>query len=79
LGIADVFAPLMMLLGRFNGSRPIYTRVMLRALRSNRQVSYDRATHELGYSVRPTVETIADTLTWFQKNGLLRKNAVERR
>jgi dihydroflavonol-4-reductase len=71
LGLAEAFAPLMVLLGRFNGIHPIYTRVTLRALRSNRQVSHDRAASELGYTVRPLAETVGDTLTWFQENGYL--------
>jgi dihydroflavonol-4-reductase len=71
LGLAEAFAPLMVLLGRFNGNHPIYTRVTLRALRSNRQVSHARAASELGYTVRPLVETVRDTLTWFQENGYM--------
>jgi dihydroflavonol-4-reductase len=71
LGLADAFAPLMLPLAHFNGSQPIYTRVMLRALRSNRHVSHARARRELGYSPRPLAETVRDTLNWFQENGYL--------
>lgn len=73
LGLADAFAPLMLLLARFNGSHPIYTRVTLRALRSNQQVSHARAAQELGYIARPLAETVRDTLTWFQENGFLKE------
>jgi dihydroflavonol-4-reductase len=69
LGLADAFAPLMLMLARFNGSHPIYTRVTLRALRSNRQVNHARAARELGYTTRPLAETIRDTLNWFQENS----------
>ena len=72
LGIAEAFAPVMLLLGRFNGSQPIYTRVTLRALRSNRQMSHARASRELGYTARPLAETVRDTINWFQENGYLR-------
>jgi dihydroflavonol-4-reductase len=71
LGLADAFAPLMLLLAKFNGSQPIYTRVTLRALRSNHQVSHERAVRDLGYSPRPLAETVRDTLTWFHENGYL--------
>lgn len=73
LGLADAFAPLMLLLGRFNGGRPIYTRVTLNALRSNSHVSHERASRELGYTARPLAETVEDTLHWFQENGYLAK------
>jgi dihydroflavonol-4-reductase len=69
--LADAFAPLMHLLGRLNGSPPIYTRVTLRALHSNPQVSHARAAHDLGYAARPLSETVHDTLHWFQENGYL--------
>ncbi len=71
LGLADACAPLMLLLAHFNGSRPIYTRVMLQAMRSNRQVSRARAERELGYTARPLAETVRDTLHWFMENGYL--------
>ena len=73
LGLAEAFAPLMLLLGRFNGSHPIYTRVTLRALRSNQQVSHARAASELGYKARPLDKTVRDTLNWFQENGYLER------
>ncbi len=66
-------APLMRLAARFFGTQPIYTRVSLLALRSNRQVSSARAQHELGYHVRSFRDTLADTLVWFSDNGYLRK------
>jgi dihydroflavonol-4-reductase len=61
----------MLLLAKFNGGHPIYTRVTLRALRSNHQVSHERAMRELGYSPRPLAETVRDTLVWFHQNGYL--------
>jgi nucleoside-diphosphate-sugar epimerase len=69
--LADAFAPIMLKLARFNGSHPIYTRVTLSALRSNRRVLSSRAQHELGYSVRPLTETIQDTIAWFNENNYL--------
>ncbi|MGC9349582.1 MAG: NAD-dependent epimerase/dehydratase family protein [Anaerolineae bacterium] len=71
LELADAVAPLMTLLARFNGSHPIYTRVTLSVLRSNRQVSSARAERELGYTARPLAESVRDALAWFQENGYL--------
>jgi dihydroflavonol-4-reductase len=71
LGLAYAFAPLMLLLGHFSGRQPIYTRVTLRALRSNRQMSHARASRELGYSARPLAETVGDAINWFRENGYL--------
>jgi dihydroflavonol-4-reductase len=71
LWLAGAFAPLMLLLARFNHNPPIYTRVTLRALRSNRQISQARARRDLGYTSRPLTETVRDTLAWFQENGYL--------
>jgi dihydroflavonol-4-reductase len=69
--LAEAFSPVMLKLARFNGSHPIYTRVTLNALRSNRRVSCNRSIRELGYSARPLDNTIRDTLTWFQERGYL--------
>ena len=71
IGVAYQAAPFMAWLARFNGSRPIYTRVSLRALRSNRQISHARAMRDLDYRPRTFKETLADTLDWFSKNGYL--------
>ncbi len=69
--LADAFAPFMLKLARVNGTQPIYTRVTLNALRSNRQVSSSRAVRELGYTTRPMNETVRDTLSWFKEQGTL--------
>jgi dihydroflavonol-4-reductase len=34
-------------------------------LNSNRNISHARATRDLGYSPRPFLETLTDTLDWF--------------
>jgi dihydroflavonol-4-reductase len=71
LGVAQLAAPIMARLAYMNGSEPIYTRVSLEALRSNRQISHARASHDLGYRPRPFEQTLAETLDWFRKNGYL--------
>ena len=69
--VAYLAAPWMGMLANLNGSRPIYTRATLDALHSNRQISHESASRDLGYQHRPFEETIQDTLTWFAQNGFL--------
>lgn len=45
---------------------PVFSKVSLQALRSNRAIHHDRAARELGYTARPMEETIHDVLTWFR-------------
>ena len=63
--LAETFQPAMAKLAQINGSQPLYTRMMLDAMRSNRKVSHARASRDLGYAPRPFEETLADTLNWF--------------
>lgn len=67
LAVAWAFAPLMGPLSHFNGGQPIYTRVSLRALRSNHHIDDSKARRELGYQSRPFEETVADTVRWFEQ------------
>jgi dihydroflavonol-4-reductase len=67
--LADLFQPIMAKMAQINGSQPLYTRAMLNAMRSNRQISHVRASKDLGYAPRPFEETVRDTLDWFKKQG----------
>ncbi|HSF83759.1 MAG TPA: NAD-dependent epimerase/dehydratase family protein [Anaerolineales bacterium] len=69
MSLAYLAAPIMARLAHFNGTEPIYTRVSLAALHSNRQISHVKASRELGYQPRPFEHTLTDTLDWFIKNG----------
>lgn len=69
LWLAHVGAPFIQAISRLNGKRPLYTSVSLRALKSNRHISHERATRELDYQPRPFRETLVDTLRWFEENG----------
>ena len=69
--LAYLATPLMGMLASLNGSRPIYTRATLDALRSNRQISHERASRDLGYQPRSFEETIQNTLAWYAQNGYL--------
>ncbi|MCK4273553.1 MAG: NAD-dependent epimerase/dehydratase family protein [Dehalococcoidales bacterium] len=69
LWLAHIGAPFIQAVSHLNRKRPLYTGVSLRALRSNRRISHDRASRELGYRPRPFRETLTDTLRWFEENG----------
>jgi dihydroflavonol-4-reductase len=69
LWLARLGAPIAAAVGHLNGRRPLYTSVSMRALRSNRYISHEKATRELGYQPRPFRETLVDTLRWFEENG----------
>ncbi len=72
LWLANVGAPFIEGFGYINHKRPLYTSVSLRALKSNKHISHDKATRELGYKPRPFRETLTDTLHWFETNGQLK-------
>ena len=78
VGLAYAAAPLMRWFSHFNGTRPIYTRVTLAALRSNPHISHARASRDLGYQPRPFRETLGDTLDWFARHGYLGQISVRR-
>ena len=67
--LARVGAPFITGFDRLAGRRPLYTSVSLRALRSHRNISHQRASGELDYHPRPFRETLVDTLRWFEENG----------
>ena len=71
LWLARLGVPVIKGISLLNGKRPLYTSVSLRALKSNRHISHEKATRELGYQPRPFRETLEDTLRWFGENGKL--------
>ena len=71
LWLARIGAPIIKVISHLNGKLPLYTSVSLRALKSNRHISHERAGRELGYKPRPFRETLVDTLRWFEENGQL--------
>jgi dihydroflavonol-4-reductase len=69
--LARAGAPIMSAFDRLARKRPLYTSVSLKALCENRNVSHQKATGELGYQPRPFLETLTDTLRWFEDNDRL--------
>jgi dihydroflavonol-4-reductase len=53
---------------RWSKTRPRFTPYSLEVLQSNPVFSHAKATLELGYHTRPSLETIADTVRWFFEN-----------
>jgi dihydroflavonol-4-reductase len=70
--LARTGAPLASSFYQLVGKRPLFTSASIRALNTcNRCISHDRASRDLSYRPRPFKETLADTLNWFQNNGML--------
>jgi dihydroflavonol-4-reductase len=72
--LARSSAPVVTAFNQITKSRPLYTRDSMRALNScNRNIGHERATRELDFHPRPLRDTLADTIRWFQDNGMLNK------
>ena len=62
---ASAFTPIYY---RLSGAKPRFTPYSLATLRSNSDISHEKASRELGYRPRNLMETLADTVDWFQRN-----------
>jgi dihydroflavonol-4-reductase len=78
LWLARLGAPVVQGIGRLNRKPPLYTSVSLRALKSNRHISHEKATRELGYRPRPFRESLSDAIGWFEANGYLAPDRSEK-
>jgi dihydroflavonol-4-reductase len=76
LWLARVGAPFTVAFARLTGKQPLYTSASIRALCSNRKISHERATRDLGYHPRPLRDTVLDALRWFAENGYLSRPVV---
>ena len=72
LWLAQMFVPFAMEYARVTSSLPLYTYASLDALRANRNISCDKAKHELDYTARPITDTIRNTCHWYKKAGMVR-------
>ena len=66
-----VLLPFAMAAGAVSNKDPFITADMLRASVSNEVVSHDKATRELGYSLRPLRESLSETVDWYRERGWL--------
>lgn len=65
---ARLFAPMVERVYRVTKTRPRFTRYSLDTLMSNSVISRDKAVRELDFHVRPMIETVTDTVWWWQEN-----------
>jgi dihydroflavonol-4-reductase len=72
LWLARLAASLAPLYGRLTGTQPRFTPYSLHTITSNSEVSPRKARRELGYTSRPSRESIADALRWFMEQGRLK-------
>ncbi len=71
LWLAAASAPLVETWCKLTKTRPLYTKMSLGALRSNRRISHEKAARELGYTARSFRESLRDTLAWYAEAGML--------
>jgi dihydroflavonol-4-reductase len=75
--VALAAAALVELLGRLRGRQAKLSRQLIKASRLYTFVSSEKAKRELGYSIRPFEESLADTFRWFMTAGRLRPTTPE--
>jgi dihydroflavonol-4-reductase len=63
---ASAFTPIYY---QLSGAKPRFTAYSLATLRSNSDISHEKASRELGYRPRNLIATLADTVDWFRKNN----------
>jgi dihydroflavonol-4-reductase len=66
--LAGIFAPLYY---RLTKAKPLFTAYSADVLASNSVISSEKARRELGYSARPTRESLEDAVRWLRENGKL--------
>jgi dihydroflavonol-4-reductase len=71
LSIATATAPAGLWWAWWRGTQPLFTPESLRTLAADPIVSSAKAGRELGYTIRPTRETVADLYDWFRSAGML--------
>ncbi len=71
--LARAAAPFSLAYADLSGREPLFTPESLAALRANRTLSYEKATHAWGYSPRSVEESVLDIYTSFQDRGMLER------
>lgn len=59
------------ILGQLTGREPVLNSAVFQLAKVHKSYSSQRAREELGYSIRPVRETIADAYDWFLQHGYL--------
>lgn len=68
LWMAKLAAPAGDFIASHSKKEQVFTSATLGALDSNTQICRKKAEKELGYKPRPLIETLLDTISWFQQN-----------
>lgn len=71
VGLASAMALVFTSYSMMTGAKVLLNQDSISTLRSNSQISSEKARRELGYSCRPVRESIRDTVRWFQEERLL--------
>ena len=69
--LAKMTAPLSELYYKLRKQPPLYTPYSLYTLTSNANFSHAKAQRELGYSVRPMLDTVRDMAVWLKEKGFV--------
>jgi dihydroflavonol-4-reductase len=70
IGFAYIGLPFIKLFAMLSGKPPLFDKVYIDILQDGNKLTLsDKAKKELGYTVRPLEETIADTILWFKQNN----------
>jgi dihydroflavonol-4-reductase len=69
--LARAVAPFAAGIAKVLRSEPLFNSVSLHALRIHRYASHSKAQTELGYTPRPTKDTLEATYAWFREVGML--------
>ena len=79
LWLARIGVPFAAGYAKLKRTQPLFTMASLRALEEHRSCSNEKARAELGYTPRPTSETVRDSFTFFRAVGLFERGAREGR
>ena len=71
LWVGWVMLPVALAGSAMTGKDPFITADLLRASVTNEVVSHEKASRELGYSIRPLRESLRDAVAWYQERGWL--------
>ena len=74
--VARLGTPVMKVAARLTRSEPLYTSEALAAIHRSPTVGHAKASRDLGYTPRPTEETVRDTYRWFAATGRLPADTV---
>jgi dihydroflavonol-4-reductase len=69
--VARLGVPVLRLAAAATHTEPLYTAESLAILRLGRSVDHSKAGRELGYTARPTLESVADIYRWFAEQGMI--------